>query len=390
MLQGEGIVPLGVRAVVFCNRLAGFWLPIPVSPWHRLFLFVFECLVILINAATLVVQIIKLYHVQNFVIFLIWIGALLKYSYTVILSIYLLISKKNIEQIFKDAQGILKNKHFYYYQVSLLNRTSKRIVIYLTIPFLCFIALQICSITFTNSIMKISTTTNVTTDQDKFIKAMFLNNGTFFDQALIILTLISNILSQFKSIAVDAMFLGLLYFVSEQLNVLKITLRDAMTVTGKVSSFKRTDLQTWLNFQSRIARLTNKINATWSFVVVLVFICTTLITCFLSYVMVKLPQLGIVTYISLAYWLLSLLPIFLYCHAGHRLRIKGEEITEAACRGPWMQMNSALVPGVHLIALDCSRSFVARGGPFFTLSLEFFASVMGAVLTYLVVLLQVV
>ena len=105
-----------------------------------------------------------------------------------------------------------------------------------------------------------------------------------------------------------------------------------------------------------------------------------------------------------------LLQTFLYCHAGEqlkqqvrqghlpsrqgqgshsRLMLQGQELSEAACRAPWLRAHPALVPGLHLVALDCRRCFVVRGGPFFTLSLEFFASVVGAVITYLVVLLQI-
>jgi hypothetical protein len=68
--------------------------------------------------------------------------------------------------------------------------------------------------------------------------------------------------------------------------------------------------------------------------------------------------------------------------------LQGEAVAEAICRGPWLETKPSLVPGLHLVALECSRCFVVRGGPFFTLSLEFFASVVGAILTYLVVLLQ--
>ncbi|KAF4525333.1 Odorant receptor 25 [Ephemera danica] len=388
MLQSEGVVPFGVRVMIWCNRISGFWLPIPASPWRRLLLLAFESLVLIANALSFLAHIVRIHTDKiDFIVYMLGIASLMKYAYIVCASTFLLLYKKQVEQIFKDAQNLLKNRQFYYYQMSVLNRTSKRLIVYLSLPILLFFVIQMFLATNSARILRLSKMPNVTSEEDKFVESILRNDGTTLDYSLIILTFTTNVLTQFKAIALDAMFLGLLSFVSEQLGVLKITLHEAILV-GPSPSYKRTDLDAWLNFQYRLARLTGKINATWSFLVVVLFFCTALTLCSLSYSAVKLSPLGIVTYVIIAHGLISVLPLFLYCHAGQNLRTQGEALAEMAFRGPWLHMKPALMPGVLLLALDCSRSFVARGGPFFTLSLEFFASVVGAVLTYLVVLLQ--
>lgn len=51
-------------------------------------------------------------------------------------------------------------------------------------------------------------------------------------------------------------------------------------------------------------------------------------------------------------------------------------------------MDESILPGLNLVAQENQHRFVVRGGPFFVLGLEFFATIVGAVLTYLIVLLQ--
>jgi hypothetical protein len=111
----------------------------------------------------------------------------------------------------------------------------------------------------------------------------------------------------------------------------------------------------------------------------------------------------------------SLLRISLFCEAGHRLKkqvgytfrplyklsfwvdtggiknisnSQGLEICDVVYKAPQLSASPSFGLTLHSIALDCQRSFVARGGPFFTLSVEFFTSVVGAVLTYFVVMIQ--
>jgi hypothetical protein len=61
-------------------------------------------------------------------------------------------------------------------------------------------------------------------------------------------------------------------------------------------------------------------------------------------------------------------------------------LTEAISTGPWPDQSVLL--SLNLVAKENKR-FKVKGGPFFVLSFEVFITIMGAVLTYLVVLLQI-
>jgi len=61
-------------------------------------------------------------------------------------------------------------------------------------------------------------------------------------------------------------------------------------------------------------------------------------------------------------------------------------MTNSISTGPWN--DTSIIPSLNLIVVELQRSFSARGGPFFTLNLEFFATMMGAVFTYFIILAQ--
>ncbi|CAB3376462.1 Hypothetical predicted protein [Cloeon dipterum] len=86
---------------------------------------------------------------------------------------------------------------------------------------------------------------------------------------------------------------------------------------------------------------------------------------------------------------LYLTEIYLYCDSGHRIKLQRDALVDVVYHGPWLRIEKKLIPVVHFLTLDCQRSFQVTGGPFFTLSLEFFASVVGVVFTYFIVAMQI-
>jgi hypothetical protein len=62
-------------------------------------------------------------------------------------------------------------------------------------------------------------------------------------------------------------------------------------------------------------------------------------------------------------------------------------LCDAIYRSPVINAEGA-GQALHFAAIDCDRSLAVRGGPFFQLSMEFFMSLLGGVLTYFIVLVQ--
>jgi len=69
------------------------------------------------------------------------------------------------------------------------------------------------------------------------------------------------------------------------------------------------------------------------------------------------------------------------------ISFQADRLIAVVCTGPWSDRSD--VPYMNLIVVELQRSFSAKGGPFFTFSLEFFASIMGTILTYFIVLVQI-
>jgi hypothetical protein len=58
------------------------------------------------------------------------------------------------------------------------------------------------------------------------------------------------------------------------------------------------------------------------------------------------------------------------------------------CDGsPWK--DPKLVPCYNLVIVDAEKNLIVRGGAFFTLNMEYLASMLGTVLTYFIVLVQI-
>ncbi|KAF4525329.1 Odorant receptor 30 [Ephemera danica] len=389
MLSMNGVVPRGLRAMILCNQISGFWLQSPTSRSKRLLVSIFEWFIVILLIYNTIYNIVRLFSIKNFVLLVLTTSAILGITHTTFSSIMLIIKKKQIISIIKEAQYIVKIPNFYYQQLALLHRVSMRTVYYLIFPFLGFVFAHSNSLYFASYIV-INPTINATSPEEQFIKDAVANSDDDINimQILVLINLFSQSFSALKLVCMDTLLFTLLYFVSEELKILRATLYEAMLI-GPVPSFKRVDLTTWLHCQRRLSRLMARINKTWAPMIVVTVLCNTLAICFLSYTIVRVSEFKILVWIVIGYTLLTFLDVFLYCEAGHRLKTQGEAITDAVCQGPWLHMKSSFVPGMNLVANNCSRSFVARGGPFFTLSLEFFASLVGAVLTYLIVLLQI-
>jgi hypothetical protein len=48
-----------------------------------------------------------------------------------------------------------------------------------------------------------------------------------------------------------------------------------------------------------------------------------------------------------------------------------------------------MVASLNLVVIELERCFLAKGGPFFIFKMDFFASIMGAVFTYFIILVQI-
>jgi len=67
---------------------------------------------------------------------------------------------------------------------------------------------------------------------------------------------------------------------------------------------------------------------------------------------------------------------------------QGEELCRAIYREPWLEIDPQLVPLMNMIAVDSQQTFLIKVGPFMVLTYEFFLQLLGAVITYLLIIVQ--
>ncbi|KAF4526421.1 Odorant receptor 14 [Ephemera danica] len=150
------------------------------------------------------------------------------------------------------------------------------------------------------------------------------------------------------------------------------------------------NLSTWLQFHQEIVRLMQRVSTVASPCAVLTIAVNTLHMCFLAYIVTKRYVDTLSMTVFMAFALLALLQSFFYCNIGQKIRNKVAELQQAAYAAPWLDSPRDTQ---HAMVMICSsateRAMPLPGAPFFALSLEFFASVLGAVFTYFIVLLQI-
>ncbi|XP_059476913.1 uncharacterized protein LOC132197577 [Neocloeon triangulifer] len=148
-------------------------------------------------------------------------------------------------------------------------------------------------------------------------------------------------------------------------------------------------LQDWINCHQSLNELLKEINCLTSPVIVLGVITTGLQICILSFVMLKLFSETNV-FISLVYAISTLQKLVVYCVLGQKLKDSADSLHAEAYKGPWIDNadeNNQHIALMVMASSEKNRSCLP-GAPFFSMSLEFLASMASAIFTYFIVLIQ--
>ncbi|XP_059489526.1 uncharacterized protein LOC132204781 [Neocloeon triangulifer] len=148
-------------------------------------------------------------------------------------------------------------------------------------------------------------------------------------------------------------------------------------------------LTEWLNFHQNINDLLKEINALAAPGIVAAVICTGLQLCIISFVIVKL-QHGTTICSFLMFGIGSVYQVYVYSLLGQKIKDKVTKVHSEVYKGPWIE-NDSMKQHAALIICTASSDRVGHclpGAPFFSMSLEFFASMVSVVFTYFMVLIQ--
>ncbi|XP_065340382.1 uncharacterized protein LOC135939758 [Cloeon dipterum] len=402
LLCEDSNLPLS-KTILLCNLLSGYCLQPRCrrgSKWKRVFFVLQECyesaLNLVIFGLTTAVAWVVLTGTKdsggNFAAFINSIRGVLFATYICFSSLFLKFSKKQLQKIFKETTRIVKLEGFRQLQRQCLAKTTKRTVCsYFLPPLLAAYISVIMNFVLTVMVVSGYYEDKVFNTDESDSKKIY----TTIDPFKYIRILIFLIFCYLKQASHDAIFLHLYCFVAEELKLLRQELRQVMKENQQILSAvvdpfvpMAINIESWLAFQQTLARLMRRINSfAYPYIIVMAGYNAGIL-CITAYLFSKLTDSPAFKLAVFGYMMNSIIRISLFCEAGHRLRKEGLAICDVIYKAPVLRTAPSVGLALHSVALDCQRSFVARGGPFFTLSVEFFTSVAGAVLTYFVVLIQ--
>ncbi|XP_059470471.1 uncharacterized protein LOC132193666 [Neocloeon triangulifer] len=391
------------RTVLICNLISGYCL-LPrcrsSSRWRRTFSVLQECYELTLNVAIFVLTSGVAWVVltgsrdnqATFATLVNSIRGVLFATYICFSSLFLKFGKKQLLKIFRETTRVANLDRFKHLQSQCLARSSQRtFCVYFLLPLLA---------AYVSVIMNVFLTVMVVCGYYEDNVFNSVNEGdpkiyTSIEPLRYIRILVFLVFCYTKQASHDAIFLHLYCFVAEELKVLKRSLRQVVRENQQILQISTDpavpmaiNIENWVDFQQILARLMRKINSfAYPYVIVMAGYNAGIL-CITAYLFSKLTDSPAFKLAVFGYMMNSIIRISLFCEAGHRLRKEGLAICDVIYKAPILRSTPSLGLALHSVALDCQRSFVARGGPFFTLSVEFFTSVAGAVLTYFVVLIQ--
>jgi hypothetical protein len=264
--------PVGFRAVVVFNLLSGFWIPVPpvklagrtliryiIDIYSFMLVLLFAVETIYIVNVTLNVPITKKWTLP----LILSISQITYNTCLIFRSIIIIIHRKKLLKVIKRLRNILHSPYFNTYKNSLMNRLSRRCIIYLAVPFFTLLTYEIYISINNNLLDELTLNTNQTnfgneTMAETEIQLTSVVNRIASNSVLRVLFIGFSIFSQLlilcKGTAMDALFLGIVHFVTEELNILACTLEEAILLSK--SSIKLSDcvnLSVWLEHQRKLA-----------------------------------------------------------------------------------------------------------------------------------------
>ncbi|XP_065172042.1 odorant receptor coreceptor [Atheta coriaria] len=159
-------------------------------------------------------------------------------------------------------------------------------------------------------------------------------------------------------------------------------------LTRKQELMVRSAIRYWVERHKHVVRLVTAIGDAYGIALLLHMLTSTITLTLLAYQATKID--GVTKYAAtvLGYLFYALAQVFLFCIFGNRLIEESSSVMEAAYSCHWYDGSEEAKTFVQIVCQQCQKAMSISGAKFFTISLDLFASVLGAVVTYFMVLVQ--
>ncbi|XP_075218711.1 odorant receptor co-receptor [Lycorma delicatula] len=150
----------------------------------------------------------------------------------------------------------------------------------------------------------------------------------------------------------------------------------------------RSAIKYWVERHKHVVKYVSSINDAYGAALLIHMLITTVTLTLLAYQATKIGNVDVYAATVIGYLLYTLAQVFVYCIHGNELIEESSSVMEAAYSCHWYDGSEEAKTFVQIVCQQCQKSLTISGAKFFTVSLDLFASVLGAVVTYFMVLVQ--
>ncbi|KAL7038395.1 hypothetical protein ACKWTF_009568 [Chironomus riparius] len=159
-------------------------------------------------------------------------------------------------------------------------------------------------------------------------------------------------------------------------------------LTKKQELMVRSAIKYWVERHKHVVRFVSAIGDTYGLALLLHMLTSTIMLTLLAYQATKIDGITVFALGVLGYLIYALAQVFLFCIFGNRLIEESSSVMEAAYSCHWYDGSEEAKTFIQIVCQQCQKAMTISGAKFFTVSLDLFASVLGAVVTYFMVLVQ--
>nr|BCU40953.1 Odorant receptor co-receptor [Plautia stali] len=159
-------------------------------------------------------------------------------------------------------------------------------------------------------------------------------------------------------------------------------------LTKKQELLVRSAIKYWVERHKHVVKFVSSIGDAYGSALLLHMLTSTVTLTLLAYQATKIEGVDVYASTVIGYLLYTLGQVFVFCIHGNELIEESSSVMEAAYSCHWYDGSEEAKTFVQIVCQQCQKSLTVSGAKFFTVSLDLFASVLGAVVTYFMVLVQ--
>ncbi|NP_001037060.1 odorant receptor coreceptor [Bombyx mandarina] len=159
-------------------------------------------------------------------------------------------------------------------------------------------------------------------------------------------------------------------------------------LTAKQEMLARSAIKYWVERHKHVVRLVASIGDTYGTALLFHMLVSTITLTLLAYQATKINGINVYAFSTIGYLVYTLGQVFHFCIFGNRLIEESSSVMEAAYSCQWYDGSEEAKTFVQIVCQQCQKAMTISGAKFFNVSLDLFASVLGAVVTYFMVLIQ--